>query len=100
MLLAINWLLVRRLGLSKGPFAETRSQRCRDLLGAGGARLQRALGMACMGVFGVLATLYCIPRTATLLRQSSALALHSRSSDRLPSLSVNCTFSGRCDPVC
>lgn len=44
------------------------------LLGAGGAKRQHALGKACMGVFGVLMTLYYILCTATLLVK----ALHSR----------------------
>ena len=62
---ASTWVLDR-------PFAETRLQCCRGLLGAGGAK--HALGKTCMCVFGVLVTLYYILRTETLL----AKALHSR----------------------
>jgi hypothetical protein len=54
MLLAINWLLVRRLGALDRPFAETRSQCCRGLSGVGGVKVQYALGKACMGVLGGL----------------------------------------------
>ncbi len=58
MLLAINWLLVRRLGFSTGHSRKPRSQCCGGLLGAGGPKVQHALGKACMGVFGGLMILY------------------------------------------
>jgi hypothetical protein len=81
MLLAINWLLVRRLGALDRPFAETRSQCCRGLSGVGGVKIQHALGKACMGVLGGLMILrhYILlendsQRTAALLVK----ALHSR----------------------